>query len=150
MGNQSNKTVSIIGLGYVGLPLALLLGRKGYKVTGVDINSERVESLNKRIAQFADQEITEQLRNASFEATMDFSRIKDVGVIIICVPTPVYANHMPNLEPVQKMSINVRNKGPIVDLYVEKDDMPKVSLSELIKNKNKMRLPASKKPDADK
>jgi len=55
-----------------------------------------------------------------------------------------------NLEPVQKMHINVRNKGPIVDLYVEKDDMPKVSLSELIKNKNKMRLPASKKPAADK
>ncbi|HBV01458.1 MAG TPA: UDP-N-acetyl-D-glucosamine dehydrogenase [Candidatus Taylorbacteria bacterium] len=119
MGNQSNKTVSIIGLGYVGLPLALLLGRKGYKVTGVDINSERVESLNKRIAPFADQEITEQLRNASFEATMDFSRIKDVGVIIICVPTPVYANHMPNLEPVQNACKSIAShlqKGQLVIL----------------------------------
>lgn len=50
-----------------------------------------------------------------------------------------------NLERTQQMKIYVRNRGPKVDLFVEKDDMEKVSLSDLIKNKNKMRLPASKK-----
>lgn len=101
MENQSNKTIAVVGLGYVGLPLALLANRKGYKVIGIDVSSEKVELLNKRTAPFADPDIADQLKNSSLEATTDFSRIKDTSIIIICVPTPVYKDHMPNLEPVE-------------------------------------------------
>ena len=97
----NNRTIAVVGLGYVGLPLALLAERKGYKVIGIDVSSEKMELLNKRVAPFADQEIAEQLKNSSLEATMDFSKIKDASVIIICVPTPIHKNHMPNLEPVE-------------------------------------------------
>lgn len=101
MENQSNKTIAVVGLGYVGIPLALLADRKGHKVIGIDVSSGKVELLNERIAPFADKEIADQLKNSSLEATTDFSRIKDASVIIVCVPTPVYENHMPNLEPVE-------------------------------------------------
>jgi UDP-N-acetyl-D-glucosamine dehydrogenase len=97
----NNRTIVVIGLGYVGLPLALLADRKGYKVIGIDVISEKVELLNRRTVPFADQEIAEQLKNSSLEATTDFSRIKDVSIIIICVPTPIYENNMPNFEPVE-------------------------------------------------
>src|SRR3989338_9802325 len=118
---QSIKTehIAVIGLGYVGLPLALLASRKGHTVVGVDIDVKKVELLNARATPFADEEITEQLKNSSLEATMDFSRIKDVGVIIICVPTPVYENHLPNLEPVQNACKSIAShlqKGQLVIL----------------------------------
>ena len=117
--NADNKIIAVVGLGYVGLPLAFLAEKKGYKVIGTDISSERVELLNKRSAPFADQEIAEQLKNSSLEATTDFSRIKDVSVIIICVPTPVYENHVPNLEPVKSVCRNIApflQKGQLVVL----------------------------------
>jgi len=119
MKNQSNKTIAVIGLGYVGLPLALLAERKGYKVVGIDADAKRVELLNKRTAPFADEQIVKQLKNSSLEATIDFNRIKDASVIIICVPTPVHENHMPNLEPVENACRNIAKflqKGQLVIL----------------------------------
>lgn len=119
MENQSNKTIAIVGLGYVGLPLALLSERKGYKVIGIDADAKKVELLNKRIAPFADEEIAKQLKNSSLEAAADFDRIKDASVIIICVPTPVYENHMPNLEPVENACRSIAKflqKGQLVIL----------------------------------
>ncbi len=104
---QSEKIISIIGLGYMGLPLALLTNRKGHKVIGIDVDSEKAKLLNNRISPFAEQEIAEQLKNSSLEATTDVSRIKDTSVIIICVPTPVYKNHTPNLEPVKNACDNI-------------------------------------------
>lgn len=100
--NTSNhKTIVVVGLGYVGLPLALLAERKGYKVIGIDVNLEKVRALNRRLAPFIDEEITKQLKNSSLEANTDFHKIKDASIIVICVPTPVHDNHIPNLEPVE-------------------------------------------------
>lgn len=93
--------IAVVGLGYVGLPLALLSGRKGNTVIGVDIDAKRVALLNARVVPLLDTETAKQLKSSNIEATTDFSRIKDASVIIICVPTPVYKNRMPNLEPVQ-------------------------------------------------
>jgi len=97
----NNKTIAVIGLGYVGLPLALLTERRGYKVIGIDVNAKKVGLLNRRLAPFADQAIAKQLKNSSLEATTNFSRIKAASVIIICVPTPIHENNMPNLRPVK-------------------------------------------------
>lgn len=99
--NKNNKTIAVVGLGYVGLPLALLADRNGYKVIGIDLDAEKIKFINKRATPFADKEIAEQLKKSSIEATTDFSRIKSVSIVVICVPTPVYENHMPNLEPVK-------------------------------------------------
>lgn len=115
----NNRIIAVVGLGYVGLPLALLAERKGYKVIGVDVNAGKVELLNRRPTPFADQEIAEHLKNSSLEATTDFSRIKDASVIIICVPTPIHENHMPNLEPVENACQSIGkflSKGQLVIL----------------------------------
>ena len=96
------KTVAVIGLGYVGLPLALLADQKGYKVIGIDIDQEKIDKLNKKQPLFVDNEIAKELKKTKAEFTTDFSRINKASIIIICVPTPVFANHMPNLGPVRK------------------------------------------------
>lgn len=93
--------LAIIGLGYVGLPLALLAERKGYEVIGVDIDEEKIKTLNAGHSTFFDEAIEKQLYSAkNIIFTTDFSKIKDATFIAICVPTPVWKNHMPNLEPV--------------------------------------------------
>jgi UDP-N-acetyl-D-glucosamine dehydrogenase len=99
---RNTKSVAVVGLGYVGLPLALLADRKGYKTYGIDIDANKIEKLSKRIAPYKDIFIQRELRKSAMTPTSDFSKVRDVGIVIICVPTPVYANHMPNLEPVQK------------------------------------------------
>lgn len=120
MENQTKKAiVVVVGLGYVGLPLALLAGKKGYKVVGIDIDADKIKLINKRVIPFSDKEIAGYLKKSSIEATTDFSRIKNVSIIIICVPTPIYENHMPNLEPVKSACESIAQhlqKGQLVIL----------------------------------
>jgi nucleotide sugar dehydrogenase len=101
MNQTDSKTISVIGLGYVGLPLALLAARKGFRVVGVDNNAGKVDLINNRVSPFADDRVSEWLKTTTMEATTDASRIAPSSIVIICVPTPVYENHMPNLEPVE-------------------------------------------------
>lgn len=119
MKKQSNKIIAVVGLGYVGLPLALLVDIKGYKVVGVDLDAKKVKLLNKRAVPFADREIAGQLKKSSIEATTNFGRIKSASIVVICVPTPVYENHMPNLEPVKSACEKIAphlQKGQLVVL----------------------------------
>ncbi|MCK5211127.1 nucleotide sugar dehydrogenase [Candidatus Parcubacteria bacterium] len=116
---NSLKNISIIGLGYVGLPLALLADKKGYSVIGIDIDTKKVELVNKKISPFEDKDVARQLKSSKIEASIDFSRIKDSLIVIICVPTPVDTNHMPNLELVENASRKVGEhlkKGQLVIL----------------------------------
>ncbi|MCK5061422.1 nucleotide sugar dehydrogenase [Candidatus Parcubacteria bacterium] len=113
------KQISVIGLGYVGLPLALLVDIKGYSVVGIDIDTKKIELIKKRISPFEDKAISKQLKQSRIEVTDDFSRLKDSSIVIICVPTPVYKNHMPNLELVKSASEKVGEhlkKGQLVIL----------------------------------
>jgi len=119
MENQSNKTVSIVGLGYVGLPLALLADNNGYKVIGIDTDAKKVEFINKKVSPFVDEDISKQIKDSSITATSDFSAIKNSSVIVICVPTPVYEDHMPNLEPVENACKSIAphlQKGQLIIL----------------------------------
>ncbi|MDO8624145.1 MAG: nucleotide sugar dehydrogenase [bacterium] len=103
---KTNK-IAVIGLGYVGLPLALLADRKGFDVLGIDLDKEKVALIKQKISPYKDEAISESLKSSNLTVTTDPSGIADANSIIICVPTPVYENHMPNLEPVKSVSKTV-------------------------------------------
>jgi len=92
--------VAIIGLGYVGLPLAIRFSQEDYSVTGFDIDEEKVKLLNigkSYIKHINTDDITAMSANG-FKATSDFSKIAEVDVIVICVPTPLGVHNEPDLS----------------------------------------------------
>ena len=92
--------VGIIGLGYVGLPLALLFSEKKFAVTGFDIDARKVQTLAKGesyIYRITAEEIR-AAQAAGFSATSDYARIEQMDAIIICVPTPLNQYHEPDLS----------------------------------------------------
>jgi UDP-N-acetyl-D-glucosamine dehydrogenase len=92
--------IGIIGLGYVGLPLALLFSEEGFPVTGFDIDPVKVEALNRGesyIVRIPPAEIC-SAHKQGFAATADFSRIADMDAVLICVPTPLNNHHEPDLS----------------------------------------------------
>lgn len=93
---SADKAVAIIGLGYVGLPLAVQAAEKKYHVVGIDLNEQLLELVNKRVSPFAnDARFAKALAGVSktqLEATSDFSKLESVQTIVICVPTPTDDN----------------------------------------------------------
>jgi len=97
---QRQARVGIIGLGYVGLPLALLYSEQRFKVTGFDIDPRKIEMLAKGgsyICRIATEEIQAAKING-FTATSDYSELSAMDAIIICVPTPLNEYHEPDLS----------------------------------------------------
>lgn len=91
----------IIGLGYVGLPLARYLCEAGFNVTGFDIDERKVNSLNdgrSYIKQIPSDWIAKTVQEEQFSATTDFSQLREVDCLSICVPTPLNQHREPNLE----------------------------------------------------
>jgi UDP-N-acetyl-D-glucosamine dehydrogenase len=92
--------IGIIGLGYVGLPLALLFSEQKFAVTGFDIDSRKVDTLAKGesyIYRISKEEIRAAQANG-FKATSDYAKIGEMDAIIICVPTPLNEYHEPDLS----------------------------------------------------
>lgn len=92
--------IGIIGMGYVGLPLALLFSEERFSVTGFDIDSSKVDTLNRGgsyIVRITGAEIQSAQENG-FRATADYSQIAQMDVVIICVPTPLNKYHEPDLS----------------------------------------------------
>src|SRR5262249_21852415 len=90
----------VIGLGYVGLPLALEFARAGFRVTGVDLDGAKVDAVNagrSYIVDLEDREIAEQVDSGRFTATSDFAVIGSLDTINICVPTPLRKTKDPDL-----------------------------------------------------
>lgn len=117
--SNNTKTIAIIGLGYVGLPLAILAAQKGYRVIGVDKVEKKIELINNKKSPILDDEISKKIKDVDIEATTSFEKVKDASIIIICVPTPVYKNNMPNLELLEGASRDVAKvlqKGQLVIL----------------------------------
>ena len=93
-------TIGIIGMGYVGLPLALLFSEERFNVTGFDIDARKVETLNRGdsyIVRIPGTEI-QLAQQKGFRATADYSKIGEMDVVIICVPTPLNEYHEPDLS----------------------------------------------------
>jgi UDP-N-acetyl-D-glucosamine dehydrogenase len=92
--------VGIVGMGYVGLPLALLFSDERFRVTGFDIAADKVATLNaggSYIVRILPAEI-EKAQGSGFRATADYSEIADMDAVIICVPTPLDEYHEPDLS----------------------------------------------------
>jgi len=93
--------IAVIGLGYVGLPLSLQFARSGVTVLGLDIDPAKVEALNagrSYIKHISADSIAAAVEAKTFSASADFSRIKEVGAVIICVPTPLNKNREPDIS----------------------------------------------------
>jgi UDP-N-acetyl-D-glucosamine dehydrogenase len=96
--------VGVIGMGYVGLPLALLFSDEGFPVTGFDIDAKKVSSLNKGESYIAHLPATEiqSAQRRGFSATADFADLRVMDAIIICVPTPLDEHNQPDLSYVTR------------------------------------------------
>lgn len=114
--------VGIIGLGYVGLPLVIRYCEEGFHVTGFDIDQKKVERLNKGqsyISHILSGKIKELRDKRMFVATSDYSRMKDMDCIIICVPTPLKKNKEPDLSYVKNTTDEIAKylrKGQLISL----------------------------------
>jgi len=99
--NCKEAIIGVIGLGYVGLPLALTFAEKEFSVFGFDIDSEKVKLLNQGISYLSHipaSRLKVVLNKQKFKATNDFSLLSEVDVIIICVPTPLTPKREPDLR----------------------------------------------------
>ena len=100
MSKQFSK-ISIVGLGYVGLPLSLQFARSGVSVLGFDLDQQKVDSINAGMTylkHFSSESIAGQVKANRLEATTDPSRLSEVEAILICVPTPLDDHREPDLS----------------------------------------------------
>ena len=115
------KKVAVIGLGYVGLPLASLCATKSYEVAGFDVNQHTIDRLNSGRSHIKDEVVESLLDKALESKKLTFSSnpddMADCGIYLICVPTPVDNNNDPDLRPLESAVEAVApylNKGDLV------------------------------------
>jgi len=99
--DQRDITIGVIGLGYVGLPLVLEFVKKGFHVAGFDIDRSKIDLLlagKSYIRHIGKAAVGTMIRSGRFEGTTDFSRLADVAVILICVPTPLTVQREPDMS----------------------------------------------------
>lgn len=120
--NNKEIVVGVVGLGYVGLPLAVEKAKAGFKTIGFDVQTEKVNLVNKGvnyIGDVVDTELKDLVSKGMLSATTDFSFIKEVDFIAICVPTPLDAHQQPDISYVKSSSEAISNylcKGTMVVL----------------------------------
>lgn len=96
--------VGVIGMGYVGLPLGITFADRGFSVIGLDVDPDKVESLNAGISyikHIPSEKISHHVEVDRINATIDFTALADVDAILICVPTPLTGNREPDLSYVE-------------------------------------------------
>jgi UDP-N-acetyl-D-galactosamine dehydrogenase len=144
-----DKKIAVIGLGYVGLPLALEFGKK-FQTVGFDINTKRIAELNDGLdstLEVETNELKKGLSNSLFSVTTSIDNIKECNIFIITVPTPIDKNNRPDLTPLLKASTTVGSvlkEGDIViyesTVYpgaTEEECLPVLEkISGLVFNKN--------------
>jgi len=99
--SKSFSKIAVVGLGYVGLPLSLQFARSGLSVLGLDLDANKVDSINdgkSYLKHFSSESIAEQVNSGRFEATTNSSRVSEVEAILICVPTPLNEYREPDLS----------------------------------------------------
>ena len=110
--------IAIIGLGYVGLPLALLASEKQHEVVGLDVSADRIAMLKRGESPIDGEDVEARLKKTNINFTDDFRELSDVEVAIICVPTPVDANKTPDISIVERASISAAKNLPKGSLLI--------------------------------
>ncbi len=101
MIKEKTAVVGIVGLGYVGLPLAIHFGRHGFRVIGFDIDARKIDKIlhgESYIKHIPEESIKELIDKKQLDVTIDFSRLKEADCILICVPTPLTDKMEPDLS----------------------------------------------------
>ena len=101
---EKKITVGVVGLGYVGLPLAVEKAKAGYKTIGFDVQKEKVDLVNRGhnyIGDVVDDDLKDLVTNGMLKATTDFNFVRDVDFVAICVPTPLDAHQQPDISYVK-------------------------------------------------
>ncbi|WP_374720799.1 nucleotide sugar dehydrogenase [Peribacillus tepidiphilus] len=109
-------TIGVVGLGYVGLPLAVEKAKAGYKVIGFDVQQSRVDQVNNGInyiGDVVDEDLKAITESGQLKATTDYSLIKEVDAVAICVPTPLDTYQQPDTSYVE-------NSGKEISKYMHK------------------------------
>ncbi len=114
--------IGVVGLGYVGLPLLMEFVEQGFKTVGFDIDQKKVDMLNagkSYIKHLSEERIAGVVATKLFEATADFSRIKDVDCVLIAVPTPLTKHREPDMSYIVGTAENIAphiKKGQLIIL----------------------------------
>lgn len=118
--NKENKKLGVIGLGYVGLPLAIQYTKIGFEVKGFDVDQSKIDLLNSGesyIKHISDEDVKSLMNDEEF-ATSNFQELRDVDIIFVCVPTPIdkfrnpYMGHIE--ETAKAISKNLRKNHLIL------------------------------------
>ncbi len=141
---DQSATIGVVGLGYVGLPLAVNLARAGYHVTGIDVDAEKVAAINQGrsyIQDVAGASVAAQLQAGRLRAVADYEGVGDLDVIFICVPTPYTASKAPDISYIQSAARSIARhlrRGQLVVLQsttypgtTEEDVLPILEASGL-------------------
>ncbi|MDQ0352765.1 UDP-N-acetyl-D-glucosamine dehydrogenase [Alkalibacillus filiformis] len=107
---SKTATIGVVGLGYVGLPLAVEKAKAGYKVIGFDVQQERVNQVNdgiNYIGDVVDEELNQIIKDDSLKATTDYRLIEEVDAVAICVPTPLDIYKQPDTSYVESSSSEI-------------------------------------------
>ena len=119
---DKSLTMGVVGLGYVGLPLAVEKAKAGYKTIGFDVQKEKVDQVNRGenyIGDVVNEDLQEIVKSGYLKATSDFSFVADVDFIAICVPTPLDKYQQPNVSYLKTSSQDIAKhltKGTVVVL----------------------------------
>lgn len=116
---EKSVMVGVVGLGYVGLPLAVEKAKAGFKTIGFDVQKEKVSKVNEGqnyIGDVVDNDLKELVKSGMLRATEDFSFIKEVDFIAICVPTPLDKHQQPDIS-------YVKSSTEAISKYLKKSTM---------------------------
>lgn len=110
--------LAVVGLGYVGLPLATLASAKGWRVVGYDVDTTKVETINQQQSPIHDTSVAKQLLAHPITASTEPSIIAPADIIVVAVPTPVTAENQPDLQPlidaIQNIVPYLRNEHVLI------------------------------------
>jgi UDP-N-acetyl-D-glucosamine dehydrogenase len=140
--------IGVVGLGYVGLPLVLRFGEEHFSIIGFDVDPEKVRKLmagESYIRHISAEKIKALVSANQFEATTDFSRLKEADCIIICVPTPLTEKKDPDLQYIEKTGDSIAatlRKGQLISL--ESTTYPGTTEEILLKKFRKTNLEVGK------
>jgi len=148
---MKNKTICVIGLGYIGLPTACYLAKAGYKVVGFDVDKKKISKLEKGELPFKEPGIEKLFKKVSKNLLFS-SRIKEANVFVISVPTPITGKKKANLEFVKKAAEDINKVIKDRNLVIIESTVPpgtaeKVVLPILKKGHENYRIYLSHAPE---